>query len=65
VADYSIFQVLFARSLVVLLISLAIGGYRSVSVLCGSEKNLSLVFRALLMFAAFILFYSAEALWTR
>jgi S-adenosylmethionine uptake transporter len=59
VADYSIFQVLFARSLVVLLLSLAIGGCRSVAVLRDSKKKLPLVFRALLMFAAFILFYSA------
>jgi S-adenosylmethionine uptake transporter len=59
VVDYSIFQILFTRSLIVLLISLAIGGWGSVGDLRGSQKKLSLVFRALLMFAAFILFYSA------
>lgn len=60
VQDYSIFQILFMRSLVVLVIAGAIGRGAAVRDMQASRNKVGLVMRAVLVLLAWFLFFSAS-----
>lgn len=59
VASYSVPEILFARSLVIVLIALLIGGRRNIRLLAGSRNKLALMLRGVLILAAWLSYYSA------
>lgn len=59
VASYAVPQILFTRSLVIIVIALAIGGRGSVARLARTRSTLALGARAVLILAAWLLYYTA------
>lgn len=59
VADYSVAQVLFTRSLVIMIVAVVIGGPRSFRSLARSPNKMALTTRAALILVAWLSYYSA------
>ena len=59
VADYAVPQILLVRSLVIILIALALGGRRNVAALARTRSRAALAARAILILAAWLLYYNA------
>ena len=59
VTSYAVTQILFTRSLIIVLIAVLIGGRRDVDALVRSHNKGALTFRAVLVFVAWLAYYSS------
>jgi S-adenosylmethionine uptake transporter len=59
VSHYAVAEILFMRSLVIMLIAVLIGGRRSLSMLVHSRNKRALLLRAVLILVAWLAFYSS------